>query len=812
MNLKRLFIALLAASVAFAACEEKEDLGVPRIEVNPDALTFSQGEGSNDVELTATRDWLIASQPDWVGLSVNSGKASTKAQKVSVSVDSNSGYNRTGKVVFTIGLAKVTLNINQDGAKGELKKGSGTQEDPYTILGVIEYVRSLGSDVQSPSNVYFKGKVDEVVTTYAESGTYGNATFYLVDEGAVGGERFYCFQTLYLGNAKWTSSDPEIQKGDNVVVCGKVVNYKGNTPETVSKGGSFVFNHNGVEKGGGGGNTGTTGPVSGTGTEADPFNVAAAIDAVKNLTWTSKDNFQKVGPYYVKGKVESVDENFSAEFGNATFTMVDQGYDAAFTAYRVLYLGNKKWTSGGETLKKGDDVIIYAELMNYRGNTPETSGGYVYSLNGNTGSGTEEPPVTATLTEAIALADNAKVIVNECIVAALTSQGFVATDGTSNVYVYQKAEPAAKVGDKVKVEATKTTYYGLPEFTDPKVTVISGGNDVPRTALKDITSVIDTYDASIAEYICVTGTLVKDGNFFNIEVPGATRKATTSSLHASIDPSALAGTQVTMTGYFNTIYASKNLVQVIVTEFKPADPNAKYCNVSPTAINVKADATSASFEIKANAAWTVTSDNAAFTVSPASGKADATVTVSFSANEGDAARTANIKVVCPDASVEAYVAITQAKPSSGQAQTIEVDFTVENAALPQGSSAGLQDGTYTLSGYSFTMHAADKFYQAKSNDMFYLLIGKKDSYILLPAVEGKALTKVKFLTGASASENVVVDIAKKDGTLLGINSSKLKKGTEYEWEITGAEAGANYRIAVTNTYNAQFQNIILVYE
>ena len=811
MNLRRLFIALLAASVAFAACEEKEDLGVPRIEVNPDALTFSQGEGSNEVELTATRDWLIASQPDWVGLSVNSGKASTKAQKVSVSVDANSGYNRTGKVVFTIGLAKVALNISQNGAKGELKKGSGTQEDPYTVLGVIEYVRSLGADVQSPANVYFKGKVDEVVTTYAESGTYGNATFYLVDEGAVGGERFYCFQTLYLGNAKWTSKDPDIQKGDNVVVCGKVVNYKGNTPETVSKGGSFVFNHNGEEKGGGGG-TGTAGPKSGTGTEADPFNVSAAIDAVKNLTWTSKDNFQKVGPYYVKGKVGDITENFSAEFGNATFTMVDQGYDAAFTAYRVLYLGNKKWTSGGETLKKGDDVIIYAELMNYHNDTPETSGGYVYSLNGNTGSGNDEPPVTVTLTEAIAVADNAKVIVNECVVAALTSQGFVATDGTSNVYVYLKAEPSVKIGDKVKVEATKTTYYGLPEFTDPKATVLSSGNNVPRTALKDITSGIDAYDASVAEYICVTGNLVKDGNYFNIEVPGATRKATTSSLHASIDPSALVGTQVTMTGYFNTIYASKNLVQVIVTEFKPADPNAKYCNVSPTAINVKADATSASFEIKANAAWTVTSDNAAFTVSPASGSVDATVNVSFSANDTDAARVANIKVACPDAKSEVVVVVTQAKPSSGEAQTIEVDFTVENPDLPQGSSAGVKDGTYTLSGYTFVMHAADKLYQAKSNDMFYLLIGKKDSYIELPAIEGKALTKVKFLTGASASENVVVDIAKKDGTLLGINSAKLKKGAEYEWEITGAVAGENYRIAVTNAYNAQFQNLVLVYE
>ena len=419
--------------------------------------------------------------------------------------------------------------------------------------------------------------------------------------------------------------------------------------------------------------------------------------------------------------------------------------------------------------------------------------------------------VTGTVTETIALADESGVIVPEAIVAALSSQGFIATDGKSNVYVYLKAEPSVKIGDKVKIEATKTTYYGLPEFTNPTVTVASSGNNVPRTDLKDITSSLDAYNASVAEFICVTGKLVQDGNFYNVEVGGAARKATPSSLHSSIDPKSLVGQQVTMTGYFNTIHTSKNLVQIVVTSITPADPNAKYFNVSTNAISVKADATSASFQVSTNAAWTATSDNADFTVSPASGQGDANVTVSFPANQTEAAKVANIKVACPDAGAEAVVVITQSKPSSGDAVTISIDFTKEMAELPQGSSAGKTDGTYNWGGYDFIIHAADKFYQAKSNESFYLLFGKANTYIQFPAIDGKSLVKVQFLTGAGASENVVCDIAKADGTRLNINSDKLKKGTEYDWAVPG-EPGVAYRFVVTNAYNAQFQSLTVVYE
>ena len=142
---------------------------------------------------------------------------------------------------------------------------------------------------------------------------------------------------------------------------------------------------------------------------------------------------------------------------------------------------------------------------------------------------------------------------------------------------------------------------------------------------------------------------------------------------------------------------------------------------------------------------------------------------------------------------------------------ISVDFTSEIAELPQGSFSGLKEGTYNFGGYEFIIQAADKFYQAKSNDKFYLVFGKQGSYVQFPALGGKALTKVEFLTGVAASEVVIADIAKADGTLLGINTDKLKKGTRYEWAVSG-EPGAAYRFVVTNSYNAQFQSIVLTFK
>ncbi len=143
--------------------------------------------------------------------------------------------------------------------------------------------------------------------------------------------------------------------------------------------------------------------------------------------------------------------------------------------------------------------------------------------------------------------------------------------------------------------------------------------------------------------------------------------------------------------------------------------------------------------------------------------------------------------------------------------TFTIDFRTKFSGFPLTNTAGLSEGTYIWSGYPFILKAADKFYQGQVANVYYLLIGKQNSYIQLPVMAGKALMGIKFLTAPQASENVVIDVARTDGTRLMINDGKLKKDTEYAWAIPG-ETGMAYELLVVSNHNAQFQYISLYYE
>ena len=384
MKIKSLFLTVMASAAMLFGCTQEIDLGPAKLEVDTAQVTLSALESSQDVTFLATRDWMVTGTPDWMAVSPASGEASTGKQVVRLSVNANDGYNRKAELVFTIGFARSALLVTQEGPLGEKTEGNGSKEDPYTVAGVISYVQGLGADVNSPEKVYIKGKVSRGSFT---ADSYGNGTFYVSDDGSQTNE-FYAYRVLYLGNAKFTANDTQINPGDDVVIYGNVVNYRGSTPETVQNS-AFLYSLNGVNKGGDEGGSTETGEAKGTGTLDDPFNVAAAIaKAVETGTNETADM------YYIKGKVATITEQFAAQFGNATFTLVDEGSDAVFTAYRVLYFGNQKWTEGGKTIAEGDEVILHAKIVNFRGNTPETVQGssYVYSINGEGGGDEPTPP------------------------------------------------------------------------------------------------------------------------------------------------------------------------------------------------------------------------------------------------------------------------------------------------------------------------------------------------------------------------------------------------------------------------------------
>ena len=115
---------------------------------------------------------------------------------------------------------------------------------------------------------------------------------------------------------------------------------------------------------------------TGSGTEADPYNVAAVTKFTKALAADAQ-----AGPVYAKGYVVKItDIDTSGSYGNATYLISDQkdGSTGSFQVYRGYGLNNVKFNAGA-TLKEGDEVTVYGKVVNYKGNTPQfAQGSYIY--------------------------------------------------------------------------------------------------------------------------------------------------------------------------------------------------------------------------------------------------------------------------------------------------------------------------------------------------------------------------------------------------------------------------------------------------
>ena len=133
---------------------------------------------------------------------------------------SNDGFNESG--------------TTPDTPAGEAK-GTGTEADPFNSVAANNLATSLGSGEVSDKEYYIKGKIQEIKDQFAAQ--FGNATFYIADDE--NSQKFLIFRTYYFGGEKWKEGDGQLKIGDEVVVCAKLINYMGNTPET-NQGGKLI--------------------------------------------------------------------------------------------------------------------------------------------------------------------------------------------------------------------------------------------------------------------------------------------------------------------------------------------------------------------------------------------------------------------------------------------------------------------------------------------------------------------------------------------------------------------------------------------
>lgn len=267
--------------------------------------------------------------------------------------------------------------------------GNGTAENPYTVEDIKKH-GATGSNVFVKA--YIVGFVPEKAIDDAKFTAEGCEAVSNVliaayaDETSVDNVMPVQLPVGDVRNAINLKDNPTNIKQE-VVLCGNIETYFGKTglkSVVWAKLGDKEFGAKpGTE---GGGDTGVTGTPKGTGTKDDPFNsVAANTEAAKLAA-----NAVSEQGYYIKGKVVSVKEAFSAQYGNASFYISDDGKaDGQFLVFRSLYLGNQKWTEGQPNIQAGDEVVVYGKLTNYMGNTPETAQNttYLVSVNGKTEGG-----------------------------------------------------------------------------------------------------------------------------------------------------------------------------------------------------------------------------------------------------------------------------------------------------------------------------------------------------------------------------------------------------------------------------------------
>lgn len=276
-------------------------------------------------------------------------------------------------------------SINGGDSEEAEPTGTGTAADPFNVAAAVKYIDEGGD---AATNKYVKGKVVSVDAGSYDS-NYGSLKYYISDDGTTKNQ-FRVYNGYAGPNRTKFSGEDALKAGDEVVICGSLTIVNGTKEFTT---GNYVVSLNGQPIGGG--DTPTTGEAKGTGTEADPFNSVAA----QNYTAALAANQTTEHEFYIKGKIQKIDTQFAAQYGNASVHIADDANSQQFYIFRTYYFGGEKWKEGDGLLKEGDEIVVCAKLVNYMGNTPETSqGGKLISVNGKTSieGGSEKPDTPST--------------------------------------------------------------------------------------------------------------------------------------------------------------------------------------------------------------------------------------------------------------------------------------------------------------------------------------------------------------------------------------------------------------------------------
>ena len=198
----------------------------------------------------------------------------------------------------------------------------------------------------------------------------------------------------------------------------------------------------------------------------------------------------------------------------------------------------------GSTLASQDIVSISQEGDKYR-DVPESS-----------------------ISDVVSYPDGRVIIVPDAQVMALTVNGVVVSDGTSNLYVVTDPSSLA-VGDKVSFSGDKSSDSGLPAVLQCDEFEKTGSAAAEYGTPKDITEGFDSYTSESREYVTFSGIL--RGNIVSV-TDASVLSATIIDAPESLGLSDLDGWIVTVNGYYaGTATPYMNIMATEITGERPVE-------------------------------------------------------------------------------------------------------------------------------------------------------------------------------------------------------------------------------------------------
>lgn len=706
MKLKNLFLGSFALTAMLFAqsCDDKNDgpTGAPSIELSTQTLDFEKDGGSQTIKLTATRDWNVTNVPDWIAVDPKSGNPAEN-KEVTVTVLENTGMDRSQDIKFTIGFDAKTLTVNQ--------KGTGSASEMIVYHNDFDKEKATQTDKKWPFLDSFEGwKNAKGSGAGSETYAYNAVT---VRANSTSGSSYSDYSGSDANNLFFGSNAYFSVQG---IKLSSEVNYTLSFgAEKYNKDNGSLFKH-------------------------DEFHVYISNDAKK---WVELEYAFPNGDK--EGRWDLAKSNFTVPEGTSSLSIYIKA-DLA-SSYRLDDLDLSVAASAGAAI----DFSKGIDLGTGGGETPGPGEDYTKAE-------------SKTVAEFIAAANKSTYYKLKGTVSKFnpTYCSFDLTDETGTIYVYSVADKTAwstvKDGGIVEIAGLYDYFTTKSQHEVVKAQFLS---------FSEATTPVEIVNATVAEFIAaeksvtkkyrVSGTIteIQNPTYGNLKLKDDTGEVLIFGVKKDKDAAntsfselgAEVGDKLTVVGFRDEYNGTIEMTSGYCEKLEK-DTTTPRLSVSTTALTAKAGDTSASFDVKGNVKWTVSSDNAAYTVSPASGDGAGTVTVKFAANETETDVTVKLTVsTTEEVATKSYTVVLthKGKSAAGEGDTKTITIATDNAWTADNHKDYKAGFSFTKDGvkYGYYKSSSTSTMVAPSND--HIRVYKNAVLEIVPPA-GKTITSVVMNT------------------------------------------------------------------